>query len=139
MKQIVGFVFKTDVIVNSIPSDLVLNRGPLSQALLRKAGPKLQEEVNTTGQAMSVAVGTILQTSGCNLPCHCVLHVVAPDWQNGSTSSQAVGHGFKFSGNWVPLWTPFSIIWIEPCLFLFCNNVPSLANFVIMALSFNCS
>ncbi|KAF6385251.1 poly(ADP-ribose) polymerase family member 14 [Rhinolophus ferrumequinum] len=80
----------TDVIVNSIPSDLVLNRGPLSQALLRKAGPKLQEEVNTTGQTMSVDVGTILQTSGCNLHCHRVLHVVAPDWQNGSTSSQAI-------------------------------------------------
>ncbi|XP_014635277.1 PREDICTED: poly [ADP-ribose] polymerase 14-like [Ceratotherium simum simum] len=35
-------------------------------------------------------VGTILQTSGCNLHCHRVLHVVAPDWSNGSVSSQEI-------------------------------------------------
>ncbi|ELK18092.1 Poly [ADP-ribose] polymerase 14 [Pteropus alecto] len=80
----------TDVVVNSVPSDLTLNRGPLSRALLEKAGPKLQEELNTTGQGMSINVGTILQTSGCNLHCQRVLHVVAPDWQNGSASSHKI-------------------------------------------------
>ncbi|XP_008583378.1 PREDICTED: poly [ADP-ribose] polymerase 14 [Galeopterus variegatus] len=78
---------KTDVVVNSIPSDLVLNRGPLSKALLEKAGPKLQEELNTAGQDALVTAGTIFQTSGFNLHCHRVLHVVVPEWRSDSTSS----------------------------------------------------
>nr|XP_031536359.1 protein mono-ADP-ribosyltransferase PARP14 isoform X2 [Vicugna pacos] len=90
LKQTVGFVFKTDVIVNSIPSNLELNRGPLSKALLEKAGPKLQEELNTAGQGMSAGSGTVLQTTGCNLPCRRVLHVVAPDWRSDNTSSHKI-------------------------------------------------
>lgn len=97
MKPIVDFVFKTDVVVNSIPLDLELNRGPLSKALLEKAGPKLQEELKIVGQGVAVEMGTVLQTSGCNLPCQCVLHVVAPDWGNGNASSHKVGPAFKFS------------------------------------------
>ncbi|XP_046313880.1 protein mono-ADP-ribosyltransferase PARP14 [Marmota monax] len=81
---------KTDVIVNSVPSNLGLNAGPLSQALLEKAGPKLQEELNAVGQGISVNVGTVLQTSGCNLHCHHVLHVVAPHWKGDSTSSRKI-------------------------------------------------
>ncbi|XP_049978351.1 protein mono-ADP-ribosyltransferase PARP14-like [Alexandromys fortis] len=71
----------THVVVNSIPSDLVLNKGPLSKALLEKAGPELQKELNEAGQGVSVKAGTILQTSGCNLNCHHVFHVVAPQWK----------------------------------------------------------
>uniref|UniRef100_A0A8C9C138 Poly [ADP-ribose] polymerase n=1 Tax=Phocoena sinus TaxID=42100 RepID=A0A8C9C138_PHOSS len=80
----------TDVVVNSISSDLELNRGPLSKALLEKAGQKLQEELKTAGQGVAVEVGTVIQTSGCNLHCHRVLHVVAPDWTNDSTSSRKI-------------------------------------------------
>uniref|UniRef100_A0A4X1TF77 Poly [ADP-ribose] polymerase n=1 Tax=Sus scrofa TaxID=9823 RepID=A0A4X1TF77_PIG len=80
----------TDVVVNSIPLDLELNRGPLSKALLEKAGPKLQEELKIVGQGVAVEMGTVLQTSGCNLPCQCVLHVVAPDWGNGNASSHKI-------------------------------------------------
>lgn len=98
LKQIVGFVFKTDVVVNSIPGNLELNRGPLSLALLGKAGPDLQKELYTAEQKLPVDVGTILQTSGCNLHCHRVLHVVAPDWKNDSTSSRKVGHSLNSSG-----------------------------------------
>ena len=96
MKQIVGFVFKTHVVVNSMSSDLELDRGPLSKALLEKAGQKFQEELKTAGQGVVVDVGTVLQTSGCNLRCHHVLHVVAPNWNN-KPSSRKVGPGFKFS------------------------------------------
>ncbi|EGV96420.1 protein mono-ADP-ribosyltransferase PARP14 [Cricetulus griseus] len=78
---------KTDVIVNSIPSDLALNRGPLSQALLEKAGPGLQEELNQAGQGVAVNAGTILQTSGYNLNCHHVLHVVVPQWKAKNSAS----------------------------------------------------
>uniref|UniRef100_L7N1F5 Poly [ADP-ribose] polymerase n=1 Tax=Myotis lucifugus TaxID=59463 RepID=L7N1F5_MYOLU len=79
-----------DVVVNSIPRDLNLNSGPLSQALLAKAGPNLQKELNAAGQGIAVGVGTILQTTGCNLQCNQVLHVVAPKWKNGDTSSHKI-------------------------------------------------
>lgn len=95
LKRIVSFIFKADVVVNSISSDLQLGKGPLSQAILAKGGPKLQEELNIAGQMAEVGVGTILQTRGHNLHCHCVLHVVPPTWKNGSTSSLKVGPGFK--------------------------------------------
>ncbi|XP_069331213.1 protein mono-ADP-ribosyltransferase PARP14-like [Eulemur rufifrons] len=81
---------KTDVVVNSIPSDLALNRGPLSQALLEKAGPELKKELDVAGQGVSVSVGTVLQTSGCNLHCQWVLHVVAPEWRSNDTSSHKI-------------------------------------------------
>lgn len=97
MKQIVGFVFKTHVVVNSISSDLELDRGPLSKAFLEKAGQKLQEELKTAGQGLVVDVGTVLRTSGCNLHSQHVLHVVAPNWGNDKPSSQKVGPGFQFS------------------------------------------
>ncbi|XP_075821148.1 protein mono-ADP-ribosyltransferase PARP14 isoform X1 [Microtus pennsylvanicus] len=77
---------RTDVIVNSIPSDLALNRGPLSKALLEKAGPELQKELNEAGQGVSVKEGTILQTNGCHLNCHHVFHVVAPQWKVNDTA-----------------------------------------------------
>ncbi|XP_004675495.1 PREDICTED: poly [ADP-ribose] polymerase 14-like [Condylura cristata] len=76
-----------DVVVNSVPLDLALDRGALSKALLGTAGPKLQEELNTAGQAVAVGVGTVLLTSGCNLQCQHVLHVVAPSWRNDSMSA----------------------------------------------------
>nr|XP_048310122.1 protein mono-ADP-ribosyltransferase PARP14-like [Myodes glareolus] len=78
---------KTHVVVNSIPSDLALNKGPLSKALLEKAGPELQKELNEAGQGVSVKAGTILQTSGCNLNCHHVFHVVVPQWKVNDTAS----------------------------------------------------
>uniref|UniRef100_A0A8C6FQ35 Poly [ADP-ribose] polymerase n=1 Tax=Moschus moschiferus TaxID=68415 RepID=A0A8C6FQ35_MOSMO len=80
----------THVVVNSISSDLELDRGPLSKALLGKAGQELQEELKTAGQGVVVDVGTVLQTSGCNLRCHYVLHVVAPNWRNNKPSSQKI-------------------------------------------------
>ncbi|XP_023613072.1 poly [ADP-ribose] polymerase 14-like [Myotis lucifugus] len=78
-----------DVVVNSIPRDLDLNSETLSQALLAKAGPYLQKELNAAAQGMAVDVGTILQTTGYNVS-YQVLHVVAPSWKNGDTSSHKV-------------------------------------------------
>ncbi|KAK7828036.1 hypothetical protein U0070_013662 [Myodes glareolus] len=78
---------KTHVVVNSTPWNLELNKGPLSRALLEKAGPELQKELNEAGQGVSVKAGTILQTSGCNLNCHRVFHVVVPRWKVNNTAS----------------------------------------------------
>ncbi|XP_035874079.1 protein mono-ADP-ribosyltransferase PARP15 isoform X3 [Phyllostomus discolor] len=82
--------FCADVIVNTVPTDLQLGRGSLSQALLQKAGPMLQKELNATRQETTEKVGSIFMTSGCNLDCKAVLHVVAPDWDNGAGSSQQI-------------------------------------------------
>lgn len=71
--------------------NLQLGGGTLSQALLQKAGPKLQEELYATRQGTEEEVGSIFMTSGCNLSCQAVLHVVAPEWDNGAGSSQQVG------------------------------------------------
>lgn len=82
--------FCADVIVNTVPTDLQLGRRPLSRALLQKAGPILQEELNATKQETEEEVGSIFMTSGYNLDCKAVLHVVAPDWDNGMGSSQQI-------------------------------------------------
>ncbi|XP_014402490.1 PREDICTED: poly [ADP-ribose] polymerase 15-like [Myotis brandtii] len=86
--------FQADVIVNTVPTDLQLGRGSLSQSLLCKAGPMLQKELNATRQETEEEVGSIFMTSGCNLNCKAVLHVVAPDWDNGAGSSWQEIWGF---------------------------------------------
>ncbi|XP_068921145.1 protein mono-ADP-ribosyltransferase PARP14-like [Petaurus breviceps papuanus] len=80
---------QADIIVNSIHLDLHLGKGPLSQALLSKAGPELQEELNTFGKT-SVKTGDVLKTRGYNLGCSFVLHVVAPAWDDGAGNSQKI-------------------------------------------------
>lgn len=82
--------FCADVIVNTVPDDLQLGRGSLSQALLQKAGPMLQKELNATRQETKEKVGSIFMTSGCNLDCKAVLHVLAPYWDNGAGSSSQI-------------------------------------------------
>lgn len=82
--------FCADVIVNTVPKDLQLGRGSLSQALLQRAGPMLQKELNATRQETEEKVGSIFMTSGCNLDCKAVLHVVAPGWDNGAGSSSQI-------------------------------------------------
>ncbi|XP_029400588.1 protein mono-ADP-ribosyltransferase PARP14 isoform X2 [Mus pahari] len=77
---------KTHAVVNSISPDLKLNKGPLSQAFLEKAGPELQEELTKAGQGVSVNVGMILQTSGCNLNSRHVFHVVSPPWKRDNSA-----------------------------------------------------
>ncbi|XP_058411896.1 protein mono-ADP-ribosyltransferase PARP15-like isoform X1 [Diceros bicornis minor] len=81
---------RADVIVNTVPMNLQLGGGPLSQALLQKAGPMLQKELNATRQGAEEEVGSIFMTSGCDLDCKAVLHVVAPGWDNGAGSSRQI-------------------------------------------------
>ncbi|XP_036907371.1 protein mono-ADP-ribosyltransferase PARP15 isoform X1 [Sturnira hondurensis] len=82
--------FCADVIVNTVPTDLQLGGGSLSQALLQKAGPMLQKELNAVRQETEEEVGSIFMTSGCSLDCKAVLHVVAPDWDGGAGSSRQI-------------------------------------------------
>ncbi|XP_068921029.1 protein mono-ADP-ribosyltransferase PARP14-like [Petaurus breviceps papuanus] len=80
---------QTDIVVNSIPWDLYLGRGSLSQALLGKAGPELQKEVNTFGKT-SVKIGDVLLTEGYKLGCIFVFHALVPSWDNGVGNSQKI-------------------------------------------------
>lgn len=83
---------------------------------------------------MTVDVGTVLQTSGCNLPCKHVLHVVLPDWMDDSTSSHKVGPGltviWKLGG---PLGFPS----IECILDTVVYVVTILAGFIFIAIYFH--
>ncbi|XP_043849442.1 protein mono-ADP-ribosyltransferase PARP14-like [Dromiciops gliroides] len=81
---------ETDLIVNSVPWNLQLDNKPstLSGALLKKAGPHLQEELNEVGKGKSVRENHVFLTKGYNLDCRFVLHVVAPSWDNGEGNSQ---------------------------------------------------
>ncbi|XP_074070757.1 protein mono-ADP-ribosyltransferase PARP14-like isoform X1 [Macrotis lagotis] len=81
---------KTDIIVNSISSDFPLNGGELSQAILKKAGPSLQEELNAVGKRMELKKGSVLLTSGCNLNCIFILHALIPVWDDGKGHSQKI-------------------------------------------------
>ncbi|XP_053421456.1 protein mono-ADP-ribosyltransferase PARP15-like isoform X2 [Nycticebus coucang] len=81
---------RADVIVNTVPRDLQLGGGPLSLALLKKAGPHLQKELNARTHQTNQKVGSMFMTSGCNLDCKAVLHVVAPRWKKGAGASEKI-------------------------------------------------
>ncbi|XP_043380894.1 protein mono-ADP-ribosyltransferase PARP14 isoform X6 [Chelonia mydas] len=78
----------TDVIVNSVARDLQLDKGPLSKALLSKAGPMLQAQLCEEGLAKVASEGSVFKTDGCNLGCRFVLHAIVPGWKNGQESVQ---------------------------------------------------
>nr|XP_056717390.1 protein mono-ADP-ribosyltransferase PARP14-like [Euleptes europaea] len=80
----------TDVVVGSIGSDLKLGVGPLSKALLKRAGSQLQVEFDqVVQQGQQAQPGCVIQTGGYNLTCKFVLHVVVPAWNAGK------GNGMK--------------------------------------------
>ncbi|XP_006884365.1 PREDICTED: poly [ADP-ribose] polymerase 14 [Elephantulus edwardii] len=81
---------RTDAIVNSISSDLVLTNGLLSRAILEKAGPELQTELDQLRQNVPVKTGTVLTTGGYNLHCQLVLHVVPLQWGSNNTLSRKI-------------------------------------------------
>ncbi|XP_006137712.2 protein mono-ADP-ribosyltransferase PARP14 [Pelodiscus sinensis] len=78
----------TDIIVNSVAQDLQLDKGPLSRALLSKAGPKLQAQLSEEGLQKVASEGSVFKTDGCNLGCRFVLHAIVPGWKNGQESGQ---------------------------------------------------
>ncbi|XP_045858583.1 protein mono-ADP-ribosyltransferase PARP15 isoform X2 [Meles meles] len=82
--------FQAHVIVNTVSQTLQLGNGPLSRAILQKAGPKLQEELYAVKQGTVEKIGSIFITSGCNLNCQAVFHVVAPTWDNAAGRSQQI-------------------------------------------------
>ncbi|XP_052648065.1 protein mono-ADP-ribosyltransferase PARP14-like isoform X2 [Harpia harpyja] len=73
----------TDVVVNSVGTDLKFGVGPLCKALLEKAGPELQVEFDNEKQRQVAGQGSVVCTSGCSLACKSVLHAILPVWDGG--------------------------------------------------------
>ncbi|XP_030066736.1 LOW QUALITY PROTEIN: protein mono-ADP-ribosyltransferase PARP14 [Microcaecilia unicolor] len=81
---------ETDVIVNSISTDLMLDKGAVSQALLEKAGPALQQLLEDHCRGLKITEGSLFVTNGCNLNCKKVYHVTSPGWGRGKGTSEKV-------------------------------------------------
>uniref|UniRef100_A0A8C4TQ41 Poly [ADP-ribose] polymerase n=1 Tax=Falco tinnunculus TaxID=100819 RepID=A0A8C4TQ41_FALTI len=73
----------TDVIVNSVGTDLKFGVGPLCKAMLQKAGSALQAEFDKAKQIQVTGQGSVICTSGCALDCRLVLHAIVPLWDAG--------------------------------------------------------
>ncbi|XP_040214244.1 protein mono-ADP-ribosyltransferase PARP14-like [Rana temporaria] len=80
----------TNVVVNSVGTELNLRSGAVSKALFRKAGANLQDLLKTERQGKQVEDGSIFVTDGCNLSCDIVIHVVVPEWDGGNGSSEKI-------------------------------------------------
>ncbi|POI35113.1 hypothetical protein CIB84_001138 [Bambusicola thoracicus] len=74
----------TDVIVNSVGTDLEFGVGPLCHALLKEAGPELKVEFDMEKGQQEAGNGSVVCTSGCILACAFVFHAVLPQWDGGS-------------------------------------------------------
>ncbi|KAM6398598.1 protein mono-ADP-ribosyltransferase PARP14 [Pluvialis apricaria] len=81
----------TDIVVTSVTRDLRLDKGLLSTALLRKAGPMLQTDLKEEGLGKTLGEGSVLKTKGHNLGCSVVLHAVVPAWSQKHASSKVLG------------------------------------------------
>ncbi|KAM4731160.1 LOW QUALITY PROTEIN: poly(ADP-ribose) polymerase family member 14-related sequence 1 [Anableps anableps] len=77
---------KTEVIVNTVAEDLILNKGEISNAIFSAAGAKLQQLVHN--QKSSGAPGEIVVTDSCKLKSKQVFHAIAPSWNNGQDTSE---------------------------------------------------
>jgi O-acetyl-ADP-ribose deacetylase (regulator of RNase III) len=83
---------QTDVIVNTVGSDLNLTKNPCSKAILDEAGSVItsycEKWIRDHGQ---VQEGKFAITDGGMLKCKKVLHVSCPSW--------TADHGEKVTGN----------------------------------------
>ncbi|XP_035752221.1 protein mono-ADP-ribosyltransferase PARP14 isoform X3 [Egretta garzetta] len=80
----------TDVIVNSVGTDLKFGVGPLCRALLEKAGPELQVEFDKEKQNQVACQGSVVCTKGYALSCNSVLHAILPMWDEGRGQAQKI-------------------------------------------------
>lgn len=87
-------LLQTDVVVNSVGTDLKFGVGPLCKALLEKAGPALQVEFDK--QRKGAAQGSVVCTSGCALTCKSVFHAIVPIWDGGKGQALKVHFNYFF-------------------------------------------
>ncbi|XP_020792036.2 LOW QUALITY PROTEIN: protein mono-ADP-ribosyltransferase PARP14-like [Boleophthalmus pectinirostris] len=83
----------TDVIVNTIAENMILQQGAVSKALLAAAGPELQAAVLSSVSEDKLPFGEVIITDSFNLRCQKVFHAVCPPWDNGAGPAQAMLEG----------------------------------------------
>ncbi|XP_068051390.1 protein mono-ADP-ribosyltransferase PARP14-like isoform X2 [Anomalospiza imberbis] len=76
----------TDVVVNSVGTDLQFGEGPLCKALLERAGPALKDEFDTKKQSQAAGPGSVVCTSGCAMACKSIFHAILPKWSDVQTN-----------------------------------------------------
>lgn len=81
------FHFQMDVVVNSVSRDLNLKNGVLSGAILKAAGPELQQALN---EKQSGTYGDVHMTKGFMLKSKSIYHAVVPSWQKDKIEPQKV-------------------------------------------------
>lgn len=74
--------------MNTVFEDLALNKGAVSNAILHKAGPRLQELINA--EKTRGTFGEVIVTEGLQLKSFFVYHVVTPNWDKGQGTAQKV-------------------------------------------------
>uniref|UniRef100_A0A8C3M663 Uncharacterized protein n=1 Tax=Geospiza parvula TaxID=87175 RepID=A0A8C3M663_GEOPR len=75
----------TDVVVNSVGTDLLFGEGPLCKAVLERAGPALKVEFDTKKQSQNSGPGSVVCTSGYAMACKSIFHAIIPKWSGGQT------------------------------------------------------
>ncbi|CAB1419170.1 unnamed protein product [Pleuronectes platessa] len=78
----------TEVIVNTTSEDLELNKGAVSNAILLKAGPELQQLINA--QKARGSFGEVIVTDGGQLKSKKVFHAIAPHWGKGQGTTETI-------------------------------------------------
>lgn len=74
--------------MNTVFEDLALNKGAVSNAVLKVAGPKLQQLVHD--KKTKGTIGEVIVTDGCKLKSKQVFHAVVPHWDQGQGTAEKV-------------------------------------------------
>uniref|UniRef100_A0A8C5ACR7 Macro domain-containing protein n=1 Tax=Gadus morhua TaxID=8049 RepID=A0A8C5ACR7_GADMO len=69
---------QTDVIVNTTGDNLCLSNGEVSKAILKKAGSKMQEEIDKKYKIAKKSLPLVLKTNSYGLGCKDVYHTLVP-------------------------------------------------------------
>ncbi|XP_054133838.1 protein mono-ADP-ribosyltransferase PARP14-like [Melozone crissalis] len=77
----------TDVVVNSVGTDLLFGEGPLCKAVLERAGPALKVEFDTK-KSQNSGPGSVVCTSGYAMACKSIFHAIIPKWGGGQTEKE---------------------------------------------------
>uniref|UniRef100_A0ABM0GYA3 Poly [ADP-ribose] polymerase n=1 Tax=Saccoglossus kowalevskii TaxID=10224 RepID=A0ABM0GYA3_SACKO len=82
---------KVDVIVNTTQSTLNLNTGAVSKSILLAGGMRLQQEINSQKMSgITTNEGDVIVTSGGNMQCTNIYHVLCCSWDPRGTNASQV-------------------------------------------------
>ncbi|XP_054492030.2 protein mono-ADP-ribosyltransferase PARP14-like [Agelaius phoeniceus] len=85
----------TDVVVNSVGTDLLFGEGALCKAVLERAGPALKVEFDSKKQSQNSGPGSVVCTSGCAMACKSIFHAIIPKW-SGAQTEKDLEHAINF-------------------------------------------